>query len=211
MKKFTSIILCAVFLLTLCSCGGGKPEKETQEADTQQATQTPSVESQGPSAELLEAVAPFRGEWKRGDYGKIIINGNTVSFVHENEISGKKYTSVYTFFFAFAEDGTLVINNEHGQPRKTATIHSDGTLHIQSIGDGDEPDIYEWVSDSTTVPAEKGDPKIGMTELEVYGSSWGYPKSRNKTTTAAGTREQWVYDFGYIYITNGIVTAIQEK
>ena len=26
MKKFTSIILCAVFLLTLCSCGGGKPE-----------------------------------------------------------------------------------------------------------------------------------------------------------------------------------------
>ena len=26
MKKFTSFILCAVFLLTLCSCGGGKPE-----------------------------------------------------------------------------------------------------------------------------------------------------------------------------------------
>lgn len=26
MKKFTSIILCALFLLTLCSCGGGKPE-----------------------------------------------------------------------------------------------------------------------------------------------------------------------------------------
>ena len=26
MKKITSIILCAVFLLTLCSCGGGKPE-----------------------------------------------------------------------------------------------------------------------------------------------------------------------------------------
>lgn len=26
MKKFTSIILCAAFLLTLCSCGGGKPE-----------------------------------------------------------------------------------------------------------------------------------------------------------------------------------------
>lgn len=27
MKKITSIILCAVFLLTLCSCGGGKPEE----------------------------------------------------------------------------------------------------------------------------------------------------------------------------------------
>lgn len=211
MKKFTSIILCAVFLLTLCSCGGGKPEEKPPEADTQQTTQTPDTEPQGPSAELLEAVAPFRGEWRRSEYGKVIINDDTVSFVHENEISGKKYTSVYTFFFAFAEDGTLVINNEHGQPRKTAVILSDGTLQIQSIGDSDEPDIYEWVSDSTVVPAEKGDPEIGMTELEVYGSSWGYPKSRNKTTTAAGTREQWVYDFGYIYLTDGIVTAIQER
>lgn len=210
MKKFTSIILCAVFLLTLCSCGGGKPEEQPTETDTQHIIQTPDTEPSGPSAELIEAVAPFQGEWRRSEYGKVVINKDTVSFIHENEISGKKYTSVYTFLFMFAEDGTLVISNEHGQPRKTAVILSDGTLQIQSIG-GDEPDIYKWASDSTAVPAEKSDPKIGMTELEVYGSSWGYPKSKNKTTTAAGTREQWVYYYGYIYLTDGIVTAIQEK
>lgn len=211
MKQTFCTLLTALLIFSLCACGGEKTENKSPETDTQQTTQTPETESLGPSAELLEAVSPFQGEWKRGEYSKAIVNDNTISFIYEHEISGKQYTSVHTFFFAFSEDGTLVINNKYGQSRKKATILSDGTLQIQDVGDSTEPDIYEWVSASTTVPAEKGDPKIGMTELEVYGSSWGYPKSINKTTTAAGTREQWVYDFGYVYLTNGIVTAIQER
>ncbi|WP_186430061.1 ankyrin repeat domain-containing protein [Clostridium sp. BSD9I1] len=54
-------------------------------------------------------------------------------------------------------------------------------------------------------------PKIGMTAGEVLTSTWGQPEDIKKTTTKYGTSEQWVYDLGkYIYLDNGIVTAIQQ-
>ena len=55
------------------------------------------------------------------------------------------------------------------------------------------------------------DPEIGMSELDVKMSSWGEPNEINRTETKYGVREQWVYDNGkYIYLDDGIVTAIQE-
>ncbi len=52
--------------------------------------------------------------------------------------------------------------------------------------------------------------KIGMTREEVLGSNWGKPTRVNKTTTANGTREQWVYESGnYLYFNDGVLTAIQ--
>jgi hypothetical protein len=46
---------------------------------------------------------------------------------------------------------------------------------------------------------------------EVYETSWGKPKRINTTTTKYGVHEQYVY-FGdrYVYLDNGVVTAIQE-
>lgn len=37
---------------------------------------------------------------------------------------------------------------------------------------------------------------VGMTKTEVLESSWGRPSEINRTTTARGTREQWVYGLG---------------
>ena len=54
-------------------------------------------------------------------------------------------------------------------------------------------------------------PSIGMTAEEVRNSTWGKPEDINRTTTAYGVHEQWVYsNYRYIYFDNGIVTAIQE-
>lgn len=53
-------------------------------------------------------------------------------------------------------------------------------------------------------------PKIGMTAAEARASAWGEPRSVNRTTTARGEREQWVYSSGYLYLDNGRVVAIQE-
>ena len=51
---------------------------------------------------------------------------------------------------------------------------------------------------------------IGMTPEDVIASSWGKPKSINRTTTASGVREQWVYGGGnYLYFMNGKLDAIQ--
>lgn len=54
-------------------------------------------------------------------------------------------------------------------------------------------------------------PQIGMTADEVLASTWGSPEKVNKTTTINGVHEQWVYKNGrYVYLDDGIVTAIQE-
>lgn len=50
---------------------------------------------------------------------------------------------------------------------------------------------------------------IGMTQDRVLQSSWGKPRKINRTTTLTREREQWVYDGGYLYFDNGILTAIQ--
>lgn len=52
---------------------------------------------------------------------------------------------------------------------------------------------------------------IGMTAEELRNSkSWGEPDHINKTTTAYGVSEQWVYYGRYVYLEDGIVTSIQE-
>ncbi len=160
--------------------------------------------------EVLDA---YQGEWGASDsrYERLVISGDTLNFVYENSIGSKSYCDVNAFYFDFDESGNLIIVNEHSQPRKTISIGEDGTLTITDISGGNDAVVYEKISDSTEVPEEKVEPAIGMTGAEVYASTWGAPQKVNATTTAAGKQEQWVYDDGYIYLDNGIVTTIQEK
>ena len=58
--------------------------------------------------------------------------------------------------------------------------------------------------------ASTKDVTIGMTAQECMDSLWGRPVSVNKTTTASGESEQWVYGSNrYLYFDNGILTSIQ--
>jgi hypothetical protein len=54
-------------------------------------------------------------------------------------------------------------------------------------------------------------PQIGATTDQVMSNGWGYPDHINKTTTASGIKEQWVYGSNkYLYFQDGVLTAIQE-
>ncbi len=58
---------------------------------------------------------------------------------------------------------------------------------------------------------DKGTVFVGMTK-EQARLSWGDPDDINRTVTRHSTDEQWVYDgygHGYLYFTNGRLTAIQ--
>ena len=58
--------------------------------------------------------------------------------------------------------------------------------------------------------ARQGKVKIGWNK-ELCKEAWGEPRSVNKTTTAYGVHEQWVYSTSrYLYFDNGVLTAIQE-
>ena len=73
-------------------------------------------------------------------------------------------------------------------------------------------DYNETVVSDAKIQAQMNapDPSIGMTSDEVLNSRWGNPNDKNVTTTADGSSEQWVYDsYGYVYLDNDIVTAIQ--
>ena len=50
---------------------------------------------------------------------------------------------------------------------------------------------------------------IGMTAERVRLSMWGKPQKINTTTNQYGVREQWVYDGGYLYFQDGVLTSIQ--
>jgi hypothetical protein len=68
-----------------------------------------------------------------------------------------------------------------------------------------------WTPMTTRVVCASGPVAIGMSAAEVIGAR-GAPRSINRTSTAAGTSEQWVYDVGtYVYLDNGKVTAVQDS
>jgi hypothetical protein len=51
---------------------------------------------------------------------------------------------------------------------------------------------------------------IGMSTEEVRTVGWGRPNSINRTTTAYGVREQWVYGGkNYLYFEDGFLKTIQ--
>lgn len=55
-------------------------------------------------------------------------------------------------------------------------------------------------------------PAIGMTAEQAEQTWWKRPERINRTQTARGTREQWVYSQGrYLYFENGILTAITDS
>lgn len=59
--------------------------------------------------------------------------------------------------------------------------------------------------------AKRPGARIGMTPKQVIDTTnWGKPESVNRTITATGTDEQWVYGNGnYLYFRNGKLRAIQ--
>ena len=68
----------------------------------------------------------------------------------------------------------------------------------------------EW-SDDVLVGASCGNVVIGMSTDQVR-EAWGEPADINRMTTGSGVSEQWIYRArgGYVYLDDGVVTAIQE-
>jgi hypothetical protein len=54
----------------------------------------------------------------------------------------------------------------------------------------------------------EGKVQIGMTS-EMCKYAWGEPDQINRTVTGGKTTEQWVYGNSYLYLTDGLLTAIQ--
>jgi hypothetical protein len=75
--------------------------------------------------------------------------------------------------------------------------------------------FYGAVVDADPMKAEaeckrRGSPRIGMSAKQVEATCWGKLDHLNRTETAGVITDQYVYESGaYVYLRDGIVTAIQ--
>lgn len=222
-KQIPSVLLLAMLSFIVIGCAERHPSAttappiESAEQDTAEeitAAHQPSEPETDISVEVAEEdIAQFQGEWKteKSEHVDLIISGRTVNSISYGILDKSDLVDkIFTFYFEYDENNQLVVCNSHHQPVSILSITEDGKLREQSTYSDDE-DLYEYMSSNTTLPIVVLEPAIGMTADEVICSTWGYPSKKNITETASLTKEQWVYDDGYIYLTGGIVTAIQKS
>lgn len=90
----------------------------------------------------------------------------------------------------------------NGDPLASASVRLQQEVAVYKRRDA----VEEAISQQRVIP--------GMTSEEAL-KSWGRPTKINRTVTAGGSREQWVYrneEIGndrYVYVENGTVRTIQ--
>lgn len=108
----------------------------------------------------------------------------------------------------------------HSEKIKHNYDDKNGVYHTKTLVETDSPSNNDSSNNNTstdTTQQTPQEPQIGMTTDEVLNSTWGKPDQINKTTTADGVSEQWVYDDAngipnkFVYLDDGIVTSIQES
>lgn len=161
-----------------------------------------------------------KGKWKKTS-AKINPEDNSDLLVH------KKFHSEFTSIVKNNKKFTGVSVAFSGEGGTIRSIRMTGTITKQVFSDITSPHVvrpvilvpkdaevfisYENKPIKIFTPTKER-PSIGMTAAEVKKSSWGYPEKINTTETEYGTREQWVYsDNRYVYLEDGIVTAIQDS
>ena len=160
-----------------------------------------------------EDIAQFQGEWKdtESKYQKLLVSGASVNDVFYGVIDASGFKQfVDTYYFKYDENHQIVVCDEENQPLYIFSIPEYGKLKMESISNNSVK-MYEYVSDNTNLKLVALDPVIGMTAENLEQSTWGLPNKKNITETASHIKEQWVYDDGYIYLTDGYVTAIQKS
>ena len=170
----------------------------------------------------INAIEKFAGMYIYGTYSKEkpywIVNGLSVTLVRPDSFSvtaplviseyNGKYCLVDEPSEGMREYGTTAfLFNSEGVPERCKVMVDKDNKIYRVI------DVLQnyYSMDEYYHEKNRRDPEIGMTAEEVRESTWGEPKDINKTTYTWGVAEQWVYSgYRYIYLNDGIVTAIQE-
>lgn len=69
--------------------------------------------------------------------------------------------------------------------------------------------LFEKYGENVANDILRGHVEIGY-DTDMCRAAWGWPEDINKTKLKNKTLEQWVYERGYLYFQNGILTSIQE-
>lgn len=127
------------------------------------------------------------------------------SHFHKNQfIHGQDWNDLYTSYKLLTEIDSEYNGVLSEQIDKYILLQSGGLDKIKK----EMKDIKGYIRFEANVPSP---PRIGMNTEEVKESTWGEPQKTNKYTFENRIEEQWVYsNYRYIYLENGVVTAIKE-
>ena len=140
----------------------------------------------------------------------MVINKWNITFVVDPKHNTHYYFNEYTFEYRIEND-EIILTRERTIMEIANDICERYKIDINNkILLGNENNTYYYESNDINFPQKLKQPSIGMTKSEAENSTWGRPNKINKTTTAYGTHEQWVYGNGkYLYFDNGKLTSIQ--
>lgn len=124
----------------------------------------------------------------------------------QDMINGKANNEFILGKFLYPEEyAKMQKNNAISEKQKKKTEQDKDQREQQHI-----QALVDKYGQSNVNLARQGKVKIGWNK-ELCIEAWGKPRSVNKTTTAYGVHEQWVYSTSrYLYFDDGILTAIQE-
>ncbi|WP_342046003.1 hypothetical protein [Bacillus sp. OTU530] len=110
-----------------------------------------------------------------------------------------------------AKDGYLVLFYEANVVKEIKTFTSIDELNSY-VRDLELAAVQQKTVDTQTRTWNPQPVSIGMTKEEVLTEGWGQPNKINRTTTANGVSEQWVYaGYRYLYFDEtGTLVTIQD-
>lgn len=180
----------------------------------------PEYKEKNDYLENINVLLQIQGTWfsEGPSQTKLIISDTDLELVF---VSGGQITDVFKRTVTVKDDiiyemyaglPTNVVYKLESKEKLLQGVKENDAEDSEFNFDGEKSEIWVRTSDIIRpLYVKDTSPKIGMTADEVRSSSWGSPQSINKTTTKFGVSEQWVYSgYKYIYLDNGIVTAIQE-
>jgi hypothetical protein len=126
---------------------------------------------------------------------------------HRRHVDGKRFYGPFVVEDAVYSDELfpepfLVIRTPEGDRKY---LHSD-VLIVRTLV-SEDPNAKAAKAKATC--ERKGGVVVGMTKEQVLSTCWGKPEKKNISTYAEFTTEQWVYNGGYLYFRNDILTSIQ--
>ncbi|MBU3173594.1 hypothetical protein [Clostridium estertheticum] len=170
------------------------------------------AEALATSGKYKNALAVYEEALKIKTNSEAQININKALLLKKSQSALKKSADDFTVGMGYFNTDNYKIASEYFK----AVIKEDSMNYKVAVGKikqciklEDESAIRQ--AQKSTEDAELQEPTIGMTKDKVRKGAWGEPKKINRTTTADGTTEQWVYDGKYLYFdVNGLLTDIQD-
>lgn len=216
------IILCLSLLLIVVGCSENKESKESSNDDLTTSENSKKEEIEVNEYDLFvdDVIIPlFLEENWEELYAELAVYryGSNSKFETLNNEQKEEIETLLSFS-SIAEKGEVDI--EYGKsilgtinPNYSGICSKPIKDAVLSFFDNNAEEWNQIYLASVEADEKRNapEPAIGMTADEVRESKWGKPQKVNKTTTKYGVDEQWVYpNYKYIYLEDGIVTAIQE-